>query len=287
MLGLYSFEYKTKGYVKSKFAIYQSSKSTKEYVNYLKGVKKNPKEYIFDLFKENDIVVLTERMHPEGTQWDFINDIINDERFVNNIGLLYTEYGHIGLQDSLNSLIHNSNLSTEEIEQKTLYIVRNDAVWPYSDLFRFYELLKNIAKLNKGLPRDKEIDYQFTDANINWYNMTKKKYKEYEDSFLTNRDEIMATNIISDLKNRKTNKQVKCLVIMNFYHGMNTLNRTTNKVAKSTYDYLKKEYKGRITNVQINCRIYGGYPPIASGLWEKAFRDKEEKNKKRTWINKK
>ena len=137
-------------------------------------------------------------------------------------------------------------------------------------ILEFYKFLKKLALLNKKLPVNKKINYQFTDAKVDWYSMTKEGYKTYRDDLLVNRDKIMANSIITDLSQRKNHQ--KCLVIMNFGHAMNLLKITPIPEWKSTYNYLKENFKERASNVLINSRIFGAFPPIANGIWDEAFR---------------
>lgn len=269
---IFSFiiEYKKNGWVSCKLSAYQSSLSANKYVDFLKTQQTSPKDYILKLFETKDIVVLCERTHNEATQWDLIYDVVSDSNFINSVGLIYTEYGQLGMQDTLDSLMFKKDIDDIETEKLVLSIVRNDAVWPYSDLYCFYKFLKKLALLNKELPVDKKIHYQFTDAKVNWYNMTKESYKTYIEKLLVNRDEIMANSIIADLSHRK--KHQKCLVIMNDYHAWNLMKITPIPKWKSTYFYLKEKFKERASNVLINSRIFGGFPPIANGIWDEAFR---------------
>ncbi|MGV8964266.1 MAG: hypothetical protein ACOH2V_12930 [Candidatus Saccharimonadaceae bacterium] len=56
--------------------------SIKPYVDFLKGETfLSPKEYIFKSFEEKDIIVLSERLHPEFKQYEMIVELIKDKRF--------------------------------------------------------------------------------------------------------------------------------------------------------------------------------------------------------------
>jgi len=69
----------------------QPNDSIKQFVDYLtSGNHLSPKEYIFQSFEKNDIIILSERNHKEIKQYELIVDIIKDDRFKGNI---YTEVG--------------------------------------------------------------------------------------------------------------------------------------------------------------------------------------------------
>ena len=52
-----------------------SSKKEDQYLDFLELQEKSAKEYVLDLFKEYDIVVLCERDHKEFTQYELFLDI--------------------------------------------------------------------------------------------------------------------------------------------------------------------------------------------------------------------
>ena len=54
----------------TKEIVYDEQK-VKPYVTWLQSNARPPVEYILDLFKTYDIVIIAERLHPETTQWDF------------------------------------------------------------------------------------------------------------------------------------------------------------------------------------------------------------------------
>lgn len=47
-----------------------------ECVEYIQQQGKHPKEYVFEKFKEVDVIILGERNHKDTTQYDLIADIL-------------------------------------------------------------------------------------------------------------------------------------------------------------------------------------------------------------------
>ena len=74
------------------------------YINFLQK-QQTPKEYIFALWKESDIIILGERDHRDTTQYNLILDILSDKRFIENIGYLYLEVGVVNATEDANALI--------------------------------------------------------------------------------------------------------------------------------------------------------------------------------------
>ena len=71
-----------------------------------KGV--SPKEYIFKLFEQSDIVVLGERDHRDTVQYNFILDLLADSRFAERVGYVYTEVGAVNMTDEANRLLQGT-----------------------------------------------------------------------------------------------------------------------------------------------------------------------------------
>ena len=76
-----------------------------EYVEYIQEQGKDPKEYIFEKFKEVDVIILGERSYRDTTQYDLIMDILKDPRFAEDIGYVYTEVGVTNMTEAANRLI--------------------------------------------------------------------------------------------------------------------------------------------------------------------------------------
>jgi len=150
-----------------------------DYVEFLKE-QKNPKEYIFQLWKDADIIVLGERDHRDTTQYNLILDILSDERFIENVGNLYLEVGVVNATEKANSLI-KSNYS-KEIFDKEFVELQMVEVWSssYWDKYNRYQLLNGLSKINRELSKDKQIDIGLIDMEFSWYDdITPEKYLEF------------------------------------------------------------------------------------------------------------
>jgi len=268
------FQKKRYGFIPCRFEIYQTLYFDSRYDEELKKIRISPIEYINNKFKRHDIVVLCERTHPESTQWDFIMQMLENKNFNESVDLIFTEYGHRGLQQDLDSLLNSKD--SLEINKLALNIVRNDAVWPYSDLTNFYNFLLKVAFINRVSNAENKYDYKFIDQNVRWNGMTKASYQNYINALKTKRDSIMAYHIISHLDSIE--KGTKCIVVLNHVHAMN-LTQIKSKLTfqKSTYTFLKERYQNRITNILINNRMAGGFPPIANGTWNQAFKKNQNR----------
>lgn len=82
-----------------------NAQTVDEYVEYIQEQGKDPKEYIFEKFKEVDVIILGERSYRDTTQYDLIMDILKDPRFAEDIGYVYTEVGVTNMTEAANRLI--------------------------------------------------------------------------------------------------------------------------------------------------------------------------------------
>ena len=73
------------------------------YANFLEKQNTSAKDYILDLFKKYDIVILCERQHSETTQYDLIYNVVSSPYFQKNVGNIFTEVGsYSNRQNTLN-----------------------------------------------------------------------------------------------------------------------------------------------------------------------------------------
>lgn len=68
-----------------------TASSVSKYVDYLKNNRQDINDYVMGLFEKYDHVVLCERHHQDMTQYDMIYDLLTDSRFVDNVGVVFTE----------------------------------------------------------------------------------------------------------------------------------------------------------------------------------------------------
>lgn len=254
---------------------YPVTNETFKYADFIKNNSKNPTDYVFDLFQRYDIVVLSERYHPEYTQYELIFKIINDERFIRNVGNIFTETGSVSFQDTLNTYLHTSFKNEEELNKSTAILQRNsNGVHPIWSPTNHFDLLKQVNHLNNQLPDSTEINWYYIDIPVNWETMTKENYLKGFTPI--KRDSVMAVHILEKYKNIiSIQKRKKALVIMNTNHGYGLLNQKPGTGIKwldsSTTVYLMKALPGKVANVMLNTVSYM-WTPIQQGKWERAFK---------------
>jgi hypothetical protein len=257
---------------------YPVTKEVRAYTQFIKQHKEDPVDYVFDLFKTHDIVVLSERIHSEYSQYELIKRIVADKRFTDNVGNLFTECGSVSFQDSLTTYLHSSFDSESALNKATAILQRNsNAVWPLWSNTNLFDLLQSVNKINSKLQDSSKINWYFTDLPVDWRVMNHQKFLNAYTNPL--RDSLMAVHILLPYnKNISIQKRRKALVIMNTRHGYGLLDDNKNvKFAREylgTTAYLMKFLPGKVANVFLNSiSIQYGYimTPVQNGKWDRAF----------------
>ena len=255
----------------------QSNTVIAPYVNFLNKQELSAKEYILDLFKIHDIVVICERDHREIMQYDLILDIIKDKRFITGVGNIFTEIGVSNLNPALNTFLQTKNLSPEEQQKQILSFHRNlsfDAMW---EKYNYTYLLQNLYNLNnKLLPKD-AINLYPSDIPFDWQKADSINYKAGIMPLLVSRDSIIATQIIDQYNrlNGKHGGHKKALVILNYRHAFNNHFFTPDgrQISNAT-GFLFKHFGNRVTNVLLNSLgldMRGNQPLLQKGIWDASF----------------
>jgi len=258
--------------------------SVKDYSDFLNREHLSPKEYIFKLFETNDIIILGERDHRDTTQYDLILDIISDERFINNIGHIYTEVGVINRTDWANNILKKQYSNNNEFEKELIKLYRELDFNPVWEKYNMYKYLKGVYGINKTLPNEKKLTIGLTDVEFDWNEMNADKYANFM-SFLYKevaviRDSIMALNFIN-LYEKQTpiNGKRKALYIQSHSHAININVTVNNNRIKSVGHFLKEAYGENVKIVLINWYNFGGFyfmpkqkvSLVDGGKWDAAF----------------
>ena len=224
------------------------------YVHFLREDHKSAKDYIIDLFKGSDIVILSERDHREITQYDLILEIISDKYFIENVGNIYVEVGMRNLNPEINEFIHSNDISNEELEKKLIYFQQKSSSSPIWSYYNYNYFLKNLYLINQKLPKVDKINIYPTDVAFNWNNADSTKYSNFIYKKVANRDSLMAEFINNKIS--KSEKSKKSLIIMNFRHAFNdNFKKPDGSDFKNVGNYLFQKHNNKVANVLINTLI--------------------------------
>lgn len=253
-----------------------SSKKEDQYLDFLKLQKKSAKEYVLDLFKEYDIVVLCEREHKEFTQYELFLDIIKDPYFIENVGQVFTEVGVSNIDDKINEYLQTEYQDSSTARNKVTSVFRELDSSPWWHCYSYPWFLFELNKLNTKLSRSEKITLHPSDIAFDWsVCKSSDDYVSYVKS-IVNRDSLLAQNIISKLNQlqSKGTRSKKALVIMNYKHAFLKDHRFEGVITNNTARYLSDQYKGKVASVYIMGLAIpevGNYTVVKNGLWDYYF----------------
>jgi hypothetical protein len=268
------------------FIIKHFRNAISSYVSFLEK-QQDAKDYIFRLFEKNDIVILCERGHDEMTQYDFIFNLISDERFVKNVGNVFAEIGSRSQQSNLDSLMITDGLTDEKLDLRLCQILQNYSFFPIWEYTNYYNYLKKLYGLNQSLPKRNRIKHFFTGVECNWKGInTKEDYTQKVKSKILRNDEMLAGLIIMKYEQMSVSnpEHKKCLVIMNYRHAFGPVNISLGDI--SCASYIMRKYPNQSANILINTvNLSFGLSnpgslnltpvqrsPIKCGIWDNAFK---------------
>ena len=253
---------------------YPKTNEVRKYADFIVKGAKDPVDYLFSLFTKYDIVVISERMHPEYSQYEFIFKVLKDKRFSDNVGNIFTECGSVSYQDSLDHYLLSHFENEDALNRATARLqVNSSAIWPLWNNTNLYDMFKTVNEVNQALPDSNKIHWYFTDLPVNWKTAT----HETHISGYTNpkRDSLMAVRVIETYKKVLSHeKRSKALVIMNTYHGYGLAPNGRNCFG-STTGYIMKALPGKVANVMMNTesmQYLWAFIPVQKGKWDAAFR---------------
>ena len=257
-------------YLYNKHYPYNDHLKTK--TDFIKNQNTSPKEYIFNLFEKYDIVILGETGHEEMTQWELFYDIVSDERFISNVGHVFTEFGSNEHQYLSDEYFTTQYESETELKKATINLLRYEGVIEFWSCQNIFEFFKKVNLLNQTLPDSLKIKEYFTDVYA--FGEGVKNTEDYTKKILK-RDSMMANTVIKRFEDiQKESNRKKCLVIMNYRHSFNYSNLQPVEKLRDATSYIFHHFPHITANVLIH-RHAIKFPlldePINKSTWDKAF----------------
>lgn len=256
------------------------------YTAFIKTQNQSPKDYIFELFETNDIIILGERDHRDTTQYDLILDILKDKRFVEKIGHIYTEVGVVNQTEWANKIVKGNYKNKETFEKDFVKLYRELDFNPLWDKYNMIKYLKGIYEINRNLDNEAKITIGLTDCAFEWNNMSHEKYMKFVNTNLKPRnvrDSIMASNFMQLYEQQTSiNGQKKALLIQSRPHAINLDISYKKRKIKKTGSFIKDRYGDKVKIIVFNW--YEWMPPewykwmpehpiqlTNQGRWDAAF----------------
>lgn len=241
----------------------------------------SPKEYIFKLFEQSDIIVLGERDHRDTVQYDFYLDVLADPRFAERIGYIYTEVGSNNMTEEVNQLLQGTYPTEKDfIESLYIYYRKSETFYPLWEKYNRIKFLKGLYDINRT--SSNKIRLGLTDCKFSWEEIrTTEDYKKFWHSPEVNdRDSLMCTHF-AEMYARQTplNGKRKALVITSQPHAINHSQffRRWNRDYRTQGWWMKQTFgEERVKIVLMNWfdyRLFDGqnFPMTGKGTWDAAF----------------
>jgi hypothetical protein len=246
---------------------YPANESVKFYKEWLLTNKPvNAVDYVFSLFEEYDHVIISERTHTEYTQYEFLMELISDNRFV-DVRDIHIEYLNSYYQDEMQKFVHTS-FSDEEVqnEHTAEALTYGTILWPWFGSANLFDFLKKVNTINSGLADSLKLNVYCADIAGNWDTIT--GYNVLQAALL--RDQYMGQKIVQNIQDHN---QEKSLIILNSRHAFIEKQFTPDEFIHAA-EYIHHAFKGYVANVLLNAITINTLPmsyPIQSGKWDKAF----------------
>lgn len=231
--------------------------SIASYVSFINQQKLTAKDYILSLFDKYDIVIFSERVHDELTQYELLKDLFSDSRFINQVGNIFMEIGGSNYDDEINKYLLSENLSQEQSDKKALEIQRNASWYPLWPNYNYHFLLTSLYQINKRLPEQKKLKLHPTDIAIRWNEITTAGdviAKIVNPSVQDGRDSVMGNKIVTYITKIDASqiKRKKYFVILNSAHATRGVYTIYNHPTKSAASYIFEKFGDRTANVLVN-----------------------------------
>lgn len=240
-------------------------------VRQIEQCETSPVDYVMGLFEKYDVVVLGERDHNEMTQYQLINDIITDRRFIEKVGHIFTEVGCYNTADEINAVLKGAyaNDSVFEIElAKTVFNMDYMPVWEKTN---YSVLMNSVYQVNKTLPADKKVSVTPTEMPFSWKqtrNMSAEEFQTSVHKMWKYKDIIMGNNAINELYKifNGSDSRKKALIIYNTPHSCQYFENEDNKQFFA-YQIIKERFPDRVVNVALNWAVIGteAYTSLSNG----------------------
>lgn len=256
---------------------------------FLQKTNWSAEDYLIKKLQSNSLVVLCERHHKDITQYELIQQLIQNQWVQNNVKCIFTETGVTSLYPRIHQLLFNSpNLLQPQLDSILIGLVRDIDYTPSWDAPSYINLIRTIYSINEQLPIHNKIDLIPCDYAFSWKSIG--SVADYDNFYYgietpfgyissRDRDSVIFENIsnrFDSIQNIYPN--AKGLVILNFRHAFlcNThYNNLPSDIHINTGKLLKDHYGNKLASIYINSlgypKSYSDYTLIQNGKWDACF----------------
>ena len=251
------------------------SPKIEEYVDFINDCNTSPVDYVMGLFDRYDVVILGERDHRDTTQYDLIEQIMSDPRFIDQVGLIMTEIGVYNMTGTVDCIVNASYASDREFETALWDAYQNLDYTPLWENTNFHQYLCSVYRINKRLPAEKKLHISCTDVPFSWHQTEGLTHEQFQD-FLhiwDYKDIVMGNNALTELYKLfdGPDPRKKALIIFNSPHSF--LTGPNSRPAPYAGQIIAERFPGRVANVAINwAKRRNEYRGLTqNGKWDAAF----------------
>ena len=242
-------------------------------VSFIQNQKLSAKDYILSLFDKYDIVIFSERIHDELTQYELLTDLFSDSRFYNQVGNIFMEIGGSNYDDEINNYLLSKNLSPEQSNKKALEIQRNSSWYPLWERYNYHYLLTSLYQINKPLAELQKIKLHPLDIPVHWNEITNAGdilAKILNPVVQDGRDSVMGNNAINLITkiDASGTKRKKYFIILNSAHAIKGIWGLGDFHTKSAASFIFEKFGNRTANVLLNSESLLNMNSTVSGLPE-------------------
>jgi hypothetical protein len=207
---------------------------------------------------------------------------VSDERFIENVGNVFTEIGLSTQADRVNTFVHAEKLPPDTVNRRLLEFQRNCTFHPIWENFNYPYFIRGIYTLNQSLPQEKKINLFNSDVPFDWATVDTTQIRVFWEGIGT-RDSVMASQIIRrfDGIGKIVGGRHKALVIMNYRHAFGHKFETVKGVKPQNVGrFLFDRYGDRVANAYINFVALRdvksdndmAFAAIQDGKWDASFK---------------
>lgn len=246
------------------------SPKIEKYVDFIYGCDTSPVDYVMGLFDRYDIVILGERDHRDTTQYDLVEQIMSDPRFIDKVGHVMTEVGVCNMTETADCIVNACYTSDREFETALWGAYKNIDYTPLWEKTNFYQYLYSVYRINKHLPATKKLHISFADIPFSWKQTEGLTHEQFQDfqHIWDYKDIVMGNNALTEIYKLfdGSGLRKKVLIIFNSPHSFSLLNHSAGQI-------IMERFPGRVANVAINwAKRRNGYRGLTqNGKWDAAF----------------
>ncbi|MBI5386404.1 MAG: hypothetical protein HZA90_17170 [Verrucomicrobia bacterium] len=203
-------------------AIANPEEHLRPFVSFLRREATDPQPFLLKALAAHRVVILGE-VHHRPRYWEFNSALVRSPEFARSVGVIYLELPNND-QPLMDRFLSANRYDPEPVVET----LRDMFEWGWPDQ-PMLDFCKAVWKVNQALPKEQRLRIVLVDMARPWKQIQEKAdWREYE----VDRDELMARNIASDLREHEADRR-HALFIVGYGHAMVNLALANGQPVKS------------------------------------------------------